>query len=251
MKGLIWKNVIQTLAAIAFLLAVWFVAYFAVGNELLIPPISDSLKEVGALLVSGGFWKGLLMTLLRALFAFAISFVLAVIFAVIAYLYPSFGSFLSPLVSVLRSMPILAVLLILLSFLNAGQAPIAVAFLSLFPMLYAGILAALSGVDKHLIEISRVHGTPVWRRVTAIYLPLSAPYVLKESAAALSFSLKLIVSAEVLANTAKSLGGMMQDAKVYAEIPQLFALVGVAFFVGLLLETAVGLIASAVEKRVK
>ena len=118
MKGLIWKNVIQTLAAIAFLLAVWFVAYFAVGNELLIPPISDSLKEVGALLVSGGFWKGLLFTLLRALFAFAISFVLAVIFAVVAYLYPSFGSFLSPLVSVLRSMPILAVLLILLSFLN-------------------------------------------------------------------------------------------------------------------------------------
>ena len=239
------------MAAIAFLLAVWFVAYFAVGNELLIPPISDSLKEVGALLVSGGFWKGLLFTLLRALFAFAISFVLAVIFAVVAYLYPSFGSFLSPLGSVLRSMPILAVLLILLSFLNAGQAPIAVAFLSLFPMLYAGILAALSGVDKHLIEISRVHGTPVWRRVTAIYLPLSAPYVLKESAAALSFSLKLIVSAEVLTNTAKSLGGMMQDAKVYAEIPQLFALVGVAFFVGLLLETAVGLIASAVEKRVK
>lgn len=251
MKGLIWKNVIQTLAAIAFLLAVWFVAYFAAGNELLIPPISDSLKEVVVLLVSGGFWKGLLMTLLRVLFAFVISFILAVILAVVAYLYPSFGNFLSPLVSVLRSMPILAVLLILLSFLNAGQAPIAVAFLSLFPMLYAGVLAALSGVDKHLIEISRVYGTPVWRRVTAIYLPLSAPYVLKESAAALSFSLKLIVSAEVLANTAKSLGGMMQDAKVLGEIPQLFALVGVAFFVGLLLETAVGLIASAVEKRVK
>jgi len=151
----------------------------------------------------------------------------------------------------LRSMPILAVLLILLSFLGAGQAPIAVAFLSLFPMLYAGISAALLGVDRHLIEVSRVCGTPLWRKVTAIYLPLSAPYVLKESAAALSFSLKLIVSAEVLAYTAKSLGGMMQEAKIYSEIPQLFALVVTAFIVGLILEMAVGLLASAVEKRVK
>ena len=127
----------------------------------------------------------------------------------------------------------------------------AVAFLSLFPMLYAGILAALSGVDKHLIDISRVCGTPLIRRVTAIYLPLASPYVLREAGAAVSFSLKLVVSAEVLAGTAKSLGGMMQDAKVYLELPQLFALVGVAFLIGLLLETAVGVAAAYVEKKVK
>ena len=197
MKKLVLKNLIQTGVAIVFLFAVWWVAYLSVGNDLLIPPLSDSLKEMGALFGKGVFWKALLSTLWRAVIAFVFSFLLAVIFAVIAYLYPSFGQFFAPIVSVLRSMPVLAVLLVLLSFLNAGNAPIAVAFLSLFPMLYAGILAALSGVDKHLIEVSRVYGTPVWRRVTAVYLPLSSPYILKEGAAALSFSLKLIVSAEV------------------------------------------------------
>lgn len=251
MKKLIWKNIAQTLAAIGFLLIVWFVAYRAVGNQELIPPLSDSLKEMGGLLASGDLWASLGMSLLRAIGAFAVSFVLAVCFAVLAYLYPAIGTFLAPIISVLRSMPVLAVLLILLSFLGQASAPIAVAFLSLFPMLYAGILAALSGVDKHLIEMSRVCGTPLFRKITAIYLPLSAPYVLKESAAALSFSLKLIVSAEVLSFTATSLGGMMQEAKIYGEIPQLFALVGLSFFVGLILETAVTLFATAVEKRVK
>ena len=251
MKKLIWKNIAQTVAAIAFLLIVWFVAYLAVGNRELIPPLSDSLKEMGGLLISGDLWAALGMTLLRALCAFMISFALAIGFAVLAYLYPAVGSFLAPLVSVLRSMPVLAVLLILLSFLGEGKAPMAVAFLSLFPMLYAGILAALSGVDRHLIEIGRVYGTPSMRKVTAIYLPLSAPYILKESAAALSFSLKLIVSAEVLSFTATSLGGMMQEAKIYGEIPQLFALVGLSFLVGLILETAVGLVATMVEKKVK
>ena len=251
MKKLVLKNLIQVGVAIVFLLAVWWIAYHSVGNDLLIPPPSDSVQEIGALLTKVLFWQALGGTLLRALFAFVISFLLAVIFAVIAYLLPWFERFFAPIVSVLRSMPILAVLLILLSFLDAGQAPIAVAFLSLFPMLYVGVLAALSGVDSHLIESSRVYGTPVWRRVTALYLPLASPYILKESGAALSFSLKLVVSAEVLSFTVKSLGGMMQDAKLYAEIPQLFALVGVTFIVGLILETAVGALATVAERKVK
>ena len=251
MKKLVLKNLIQVGVATTFLLVVWWIAYHSVGNDLLIPPPSDSVQEIGALLTKALFWQALGGTLLRALVAFVISFLLAVVFAVIAYLLPWFERFFAPIVSVLRSMPVLAVLLILLSFLNAGQAPIAVAFLSLFPMLYAGVLAALSGVNNHLIEVSRVYGTPVWRRVTALYLPLASPYILKESGAALSFSLKLVVSAEVLSFTVKSLGGMMQDAKLYAEIPQLFALVGVTFVLGLILETAVGLLATVVERRVK
>ena len=251
MKQLLLKNLWQSLAAIVFLVGVWIVAYFAVGNKLLIPSFLESAKEVGELLISKGFWQGFAMSLLRAGLAFLFSFALAAIFAVISYLYPSFGGFLAPIVSALRSLPVLAVLLILLSFLGAGEAPVAVAFLSLFPMLYTGILAALSGVDKHLIEISRVQGTPLYRRVGAIYLPLSAPYILREAGGALSFSVKLVVSAEVLANTAKSLGGMMQEAKLYGEIPQLFALVGVAFVAGLVLELAMSFFAEAAEKKIR
>ena len=251
MKKLIWKNVWQTLAAVVFLIGVWVVAYFSVGNELLVPSFWDSVKECGALFAKAAFWRGLLHSLERTLLAFLLSFLFALLFAIGAYLYPSFANFFAPIVSALRSMPVMAVLLILLSVGGAANAPVMVAFMSLFPMLYTGIFAGLSSVDRHLIEVSRVQGTPLYRRVTAIYLPLSAPYVLKEGAAALSFALKLTVSAEVLANTVKSLGGMMQDAKVYAEIPQLFALVAVTFLLGLVLETALGLLASAAQKRLR
>ena len=63
--------------------------------------------------------------------------------------------------------------------------------------------------------------------------------------------MKLIVSAEVLANTARSLGGMMQEAKIYMEISQLFALVGVSFLVGLLMEFVLSLLAAAAERKIK
>ncbi len=250
MKKLLWKNVWQTLAAVVFLIGAWLAAYFYVGNELLVPPLSESVKEVGRIFAKAAFWEGLLHTLDRTLQAFLISLLFALIFAIIAYLYPFFANFFAPIVSALRSMPVMAVLLILLS-IGAAKAPVIVAFMSLFPMLYTGIFAGLSSVDKHLIAVSRVQGTPLLRQVTAIYLPLSSPYILREAGGALSFSLKLVVSAEILALTASSLGGMLYDARTFPNVPQLFALVAVIFFLGLILEMAFTMLASLMEKKIK
>ena len=191
------------------------------------------------------------MTLKRVLIAFIIAFIFAAIFAIISYLVPWFSLFFAPIVSVLRSMPVLGVLLIILVWSSVNTAPIVVAFLSLFPTLYAGFSAALTGVDKKLVEMSRVYRVPTWRRVWRLYIPSAAPIALRESGAALSFSVKLVVSAEVLASTFKSLGGMMQEAKLYLDMPLLFALVCVTFLAGLFLETVGGLVATMVERGCK
>ncbi len=251
MKKLLWKNVWQTAAAILFLLAVWGIAYLAVGNELLVPSLADSLKEGGRLFVSALFWKSLLGSLLRSVWAFALSFLFALLFAVLSYMVPAFSRLLTPVISALRSLPVLAVLLILLTFLGAAEAPVAVAFLSLFPMLYTGIFAALSGIDTKLIEMARIYGARPWRKVTALYIPLCAPAILREAGAALSFSVKLVLSAEVLANTAKSLGGMMQEASLYFQTAKLFALVGAAFFIGLFMELLFNILAIRLEEKIK
>ncbi len=250
MKKLIWKNIWQTAVAILFLLAVWGIAYLWVGNDLLIPPLSKCLQKMGVLFLDGGFWTGFLHTLLRSFSAFALSFLLGAIFAVVAYLYPTFARIFAPIASVFRSLPVLAVLLVLLSLLGASFAPVAVAFLSLFPMLYTGILAALKGVDRQLVETARVYGAGALKRVFSVYLPLSSPYILQEAGGAFSFSLKLVVSAEVLAGTAKSLGGMMSEARIF-DLPQLFALVTVTFLAGLLIEILFAVLTAWAEKKVK
>lgn len=250
-KGRVWKNLLQTAVALVALVVVWVAAHALVGNELLIPDFSACLKEVGKMLGKAAFWTAFWNTFRRVLIAFALSFAFAAFFAVIAYLVPWFCRILSPLVSFLRSLPTLAVLLIILVWSGAAVAPVVVAFLSLFPMLYAGILAALNEVDGALVDMSRVYRVPLRKQIFDLYLPSAAPYVLRESGAALAFSLKLVVSAEVLANTYRSLGGLMQEAKLYYEMPTLFALVLLAFSLGLILETLGALAAELVERRVK
>ena len=229
----------------------WVIAWAAVGNELLVPSFSDTVKKFFLLWIDGGFWLAFLRTLLRVLFAFLLSGVLAVVTAVVAYLYPSFGKFFAPIIAVLRSTPVLAVSLILIVWTGAGVAPLLVAFLSLFPMLYTGLLSALFGVDKEWIEMSRAYKVPVKKQITQMYLPAVAPQTIREAGAGLGFAVKLVVSAEVLVRTKNSLGGAIWDAQLYSEMPLLFALVAVACVLGFVFDCLGGTVGNAVERRLK
>ena len=249
LKYSIFKNCIAWAAALLTMLVVWVILHAAVGNELVFPAFFDCVKQAVALLQTGGFWKSLLHTFLRTLGAFGISFILAAILAVLSYMLPTFGRFFAPFAAAMRAIPTLAVLLLILLWAKAAIAPVVVATLTLLPMLYAGFLAAIARTDKNLLEMSRVYQVPWKKRLMKLYLPTVAPYAVKEGTAALSLGLKLVASAEVLAATAVGLGGMMQESKIYLDVPRLFALVIVTVCIGLIVELIGGAIARAAERR--
>ena len=251
MKKTVWKNVWQTALAVMIPVAVWVAVWAIVGNELIVPSFSQSVKAFFLQFSQGAFWQGIMHTLLRVLLAFAVSFVLAVALAVTSYLLPTFKRIFAPIVAVLRTMPVFAAIYLLLAWTDAGATPIAVAFLSLFPMLYAGLLAALCGVDEGLIEMSKLYEVPTKKKVFGLYLPTVLPYALRESGAAVGFALKLVVSAEVLVRTAKSFGILMNEAQTYFELPQLFALTITVCILGFLAECVGEWLARAVERRRK
>lgn len=251
MAGRILKNLIQYGVILVVFFAVWGLAHMWVGDDLLIPDVFSCIKEGFVLLGKGYFWTAFARTFVRVLVAFSVSAMLAAVLALIAYVKPSFAGVLSVLTSMMRTLPTMAVLLIFLVLTSASVAPVLVAFLSLFPMLYTGFYAALNEVDGELLEMSRAYNVPLKRKIMKLYLPCVTPYALRTLGSAFSFSLKWIVSAEVLAYTYRSLGGMMQEAKIYMEMPTLFALVLIVFCVGLLFETGFEWLARHAERRGK
>jgi NitT/TauT family transport system permease protein len=251
MKGRFLRKTLFTLGAFGVLFLAWWIAFFCVGNPLLLPSPWKCFEKFGELLSSSRFWSGFFATCIRALSAFLISAVVALVLAVIAYLLPSFRAFLTPIVAFMRALPTVAVVLIILVFLTPDGAPVAVSCLVLLPMLYSSALAAFSGVDGKLVEMCEVYRVPMKKRIFSLYIPCVSPYLIREGTAGLSFSLKLTVSAEVLANTFQSVGGMMQESKIYLEIPTLFALTLFVVLVGLIVELLGGGLAALVERRVK
>ena len=237
-------NIIFSLSAFALMWIIWLIAYYSVKNDYVIPSISDTVASFGKCLISGSFWLAFVNTVLRTVLSFAISFLLSVALVAIGVVFKWSYSFIKPFMAVLRTLPTLAVILILLFWTSPAVAPVIVAFLVLFPVIYSQLISAVNGIDEGVIEMAKVYGVSKKERLTKIYLPLISPAVLSQTGANISLGIKIMVSAEVLAGTYKSLGGLMQNARFYVDMPRLAALTIIAVLIGILID----LCFSAIER---
>ncbi len=236
-------NFLYSLAAIALMWVVWLIAAAAVKNEYLIAPVGASVKEFFTLFENAFFWRALLQTFARTIVAFLISFALALVCACLAVAFKPFAAFMRPVTAFFRTLPTMAVLLLILVWLTPRTAPVAVAMLVLFPMIYSQLSDGIAGIDGGLLQMAKVYGIPLSRRLTSIYLPHLAPIALEQTGAGLSFGLKLIISAEVMASTRTALGGIISEAQAYINLPRIAALTLVAVVLGVLIEIVFRVIA--------
>ena len=150
--------------------------------------------------------------------------------------FKPFGAFMKPIVGVIRTLPTMAVLVLILIYTDKFTAPVIVSVLVLFPMIYAQFNTALSSVDEGVINATKVFNLTKRQKTFKVFLPMVAPPVFSHVGSNLSFAIKLVISAEVMAYSFTSIGGMMQTANVSFDIPRLAALTLVAVICGLIIE---------------
>jgi NitT/TauT family transport system permease protein len=232
----ILKNLIYPFIVIGIILIIWAIAAKQIGSEFILPSINTTLSQLKKLLFLNSFWLSFSKTLLRCLFTFFISFFLAMFFAILSKFFKTAKLLLSPLVSITRVLPTMAIILLLIIWTNSTIAPIIIAIIVVFPTLYSQFLGEIMGIDEKLLDMSKVYKVPKMKVLTKFYIPQMLPVIVMAVGAGLSLSLKLLVAAEVLAQTVNSIGGMMQTAKMYFETGQLMALTIITVITGILFE---------------
>lgn len=214
----------------------WIIAYYAVRNDFIIPKFSSTVKTFFKLFADGAFWIAFLNTFLRTLLASLISFLFAAATAAATLVFKPFENFVKPVMALVRTLPTLAVILIILLWTSPRTAPVVVTFLVLYPVFYSGIMAASTDADEGLFEMAKVFNVSKRDMLFKIYLPKIAPSVLSQFGANVSLGLKVMISAEVLAGTFRSMGGLMQNARLYLDMPKLAALTLISVILGLLVD---------------
>ena len=230
------KNALFSAVALIALWLVWVIAFYLVRNDYVLPSFWETIRETGRLLTEASFWRAFGNTFLRTLWAFLASMALGIALAVPAHLSGGVRAFLAPVISVLRTVPTMAVVLMLLLWTTPAVAPVIVSALVLFPAAYAAALAAFDEVGEEYGELARAFRVGAGRKIVKMYLPLSAPVLLNQAGSIFSLGLKVVISGEVLASTYRSLGGMMQEAQIYLQMPRLMALTLLTVLMGFALE---------------
>lgn len=230
------KNVLFSTISLVVVWLIWLIAYYIVGNEWVLPSFGSTVSEIFRFFTEGTFWRALFHTLLRTLAAFGISFVLGVCLAISARVFEWLRVFLAPIISILRTVPTMAIILMLKIWTSPSIAPVIVSILVLFPAVYVAMLATLDEISEEYGDVMKGYAIGIKKQIFHIYLPLTMPTMLKQSGAILSMGLKITVSGEILATTFQSLGGIMQEAQMFLQAPRLMALTLVAVILGFLLE---------------
>ena len=238
MKGKKYKilNFILPVVVVFALVILWWRAAKTIDNQYILPSVKSTVEEFFALFKSRDFYRAFSNTLFRSLVAFTVSFVIAFALAVATLKVRYVKSAVSPLISIMRALPTIAIVLLLLFWTNSKIAPVIVTALVVLPTSYTQIDGAFSSLDKMVVEAGRVDGANEFQVFLKIELPMIMPMVFSCIGSGISLNFKLMVAAEVISQTAYSLGYMLNTSKIYFETATMLALVLATVVFGVLIE---------------
>ena len=239
-------NICLPILTILVLLLIWFIAAKIVGEEIVLPTPSAVLSQTFSVLGKGVFWRNLINTVGRGIIAFGISFILGTSLAILVSFSKISRPIVGVIVSIIRAMPTIAVILLLLLWTNSKVASVVVTMLVVLPTMYSSMQVSLGKVDRDIITMMRSFKLSKKTQYTKYILPITLPGTIQTIGSGISLNLKLIVAAEVIAGTARSIGNMMTDAKIYFETAELFAIVLIMVVIAVSIELIFHKIASIV-----
>ncbi len=215
MKRFITNKYVLTILGCLLFLGIWLAISLIIDERTMIFP--DPLKtfvEAGKILSTEYVYKCISWTMLRMLIGFSASFIMAMVFGVLAGHYKSFKTVLNPMIIALKSIPTAALVFLFLVLVGARNAPIFIVVLISFPILYESISSGISNTPPELIEAARVDGSKFTETAFKVRLPLAIPYVLVGIASSFALSFKIEIMAEIITgDTRNGLGSAISAAQ--------------------------------------
>lgn len=222
-KRFMIKKHLPTLLSIVTILFLWQIVAITVGYYAIFPTLDLLFVESFRLITNSGFYEALAATIFRGFVGFALSFLLSLFTGSVAVHFPFWKKFLHPYIVIIRSVPVISVVLVALLWFSPTQLPVFIALLTMFPVLYQSVVNGFEHVDSRLIEMSTVYGFSPWYTFRKIYLPSAKPLIIGGLSTALGFGWRAIIIGEVLAQPLHGIGSGMKLAQVYLNVSELFA----------------------------
>ena len=248
------NNQIRAWAVVIWLL-VWqggsmaLSAAYPHGHLLLASPI-DALLRLLELAATAVFWRTVTRSALYILGGFLASCAVGVVLAAASARWRVLRELLSPLVAVVKAVPVVSFIILALVWLDAKTLPFAISALMVFPPVYLNVLAGIETADRALLEMARVFRVPFGRKLWGIYLPAVLPHFRAAASLGLGLCWKSGVAAEVIGLPTATIGEALYNAKVYFLTPDLFAWTAVIVAVSVAFEMLFLAAVSALERKV-
>ena len=223
----------------AFWILVWQLAASLVNNRILLVGPLETLGVLAKQVSTGTFWLTVGSSLLRIGTGFTAGFALGLLLAAARGRFSLVEEVLSPVMSLLKAIPVASFVVLFLIWWRSGVLATAVSFCIVLPNIYVNTLEGIRHVDRRLLEMAQVLRIPAWNRFFYIYRPALKPYLDSAIRICAGMSWKSGVAAEVIGIPALSVGEQLYLSKIYLDTAGVLAWTAVTILASALCEKAV------------
>jgi NitT/TauT family transport system permease protein len=217
------KKTSLSILAIFVIFIVWLIFGAIVNNDLLLPKPLSVFKAFLTIFSDGSSLTAIGYTLIRLLAGLAIAFVFGFGLGLISGLNKNISYFLTPFITILRTVPVISITVLLLIILGFNLTPYVITFLMLFPLIYQATYGSIKALDQELIDVYRLEDNSLYSAIRHCYIPLIAQEIKTSLLQSMGLGIKVLVMAEYLSQTKKSIGNYLYLAKTNIEYDKVFA----------------------------
>ena len=213
---------IQLWSLVAWLV-IWQLVSLFIGQQIILPSPLDVLGRLAALAATGAFWHSIATSFLRIMGGFLLSLTIGSLLAGFAAKHTRLREFLAPIMAMIKATPVTSFIILMLVWVSTANLSILAAFLMGMPIVYDNLSEGIRQTDPQLLEMAQVFRLPRAKVLRYIYLSQVLPFFRAACNMALSLCWKAGVAAEVIGLPAGSIGEKLYNAKIYLQIPDVFA----------------------------
>lgn len=240
-----WR-LVRPAAAVAFWLALWQVVALAVGSSVL---LVGPWQVVVRLVPTVDFWTTVARSCGRITFGFVLAVVVGVLLAALSAASPWTRAFVAPLVTTIRSTPVVAFIILVLIWVDVAWLATVVSFLATLPIVHTTVLSGIGQRDRALLEMTTVFRVPRWRRWWAVDVPGVLPYVVTACRTGVGYAWKSGIAAEVIGLPSGTIGERLYQGRLFLQTGDVLAWTVVVVLVAFVCEKLVLAGLSGLERR--
>ncbi len=231
------KNRILSISSILLLIIIWKILSLFIGSEIILPSPESTFKALFLLAGEDHFFDSVASTMQRGITGFLISGISALIIGIAAGENKYFYLLIKPLLTIIKTVPVLSIVLLAIIWLKTDNVPVFVCFLVVFPVISANVIEGIKNIDSGLLQMAQIYRISKIRIIFQIYLPSLIPYLMAGLSTAAGVTWKAVVAAEVISMPRFAIGSGMQYAQIQLNTSDLFAWTIVAIIISTVAET--------------
>lgn len=217
------KKIIPFLMSCIFWLFLFQALSMMIDRAYILPSPSQIFQAWVLLVQTREFYFSVLATMSRVVLGILLCFIFGTLSVFCAYLFPIVRRQLDGLAAILKSTPVMAVILYVVLWMPSSKVPIFVCFLMCYPVVYTNMLSGLDSINQDYLEMCKVYHVGWKQKMIKFYYPGIKPHIRSALSLISGLSWKTVVAGEVISIPHYSVGYHLMDSKIYFETAEMFA----------------------------